>query len=262
MQHVKSSGRSVGITTIADVVNRFIDHINRFAPGTIPPDPRGRVTPIRFRRTLAWHIANQPGGLVALAVQYGHLRTAISEGYASRVRDGIQDLVDFETARSIAYRLSDAAESFDNGVGVSGPSALRFVEALREQTAQFGGIVASQRQARSLLNNTKLTVFQNADAFLWCNFKNDTALCLIDRDDADRATTPRLDRCKANCSNVARTDSDASALRLTAASFRQQATHMPRPAADRLNARADDLVDQADMHDRDRFTIEQIDANF
>ena len=71
----------------------------------IPDDPLGAIGLQRFRRTLAWHIARRPGGLVALAIQYGHMRTAFdstTEGYASRSRNGIHDLIDLETARAVA----------------------------------------------------------------------------------------------------------------------------------------------------------------
>jgi integrase len=71
----------------------------------IPDDPHGKISASCFRRTLAWHIARRPNGLVALAIQYGHMRTAFdwtTEGYASRSRDGIHDLIDLETARAVA----------------------------------------------------------------------------------------------------------------------------------------------------------------
>ena len=42
----------------------------------IPDDPHGKIGLGRFRRSLAWHIARRPNGLVALAIQYGHMRTA------------------------------------------------------------------------------------------------------------------------------------------------------------------------------------------
>ncbi|MET9762225.1 hypothetical protein ABZ016_24745 [Streptomyces sp. NPDC006372] len=48
----------------------------------IPDDPHGAIGLARFRRTLTWHITRRPGGLVALAIQYGHMRTAVSGGYA------------------------------------------------------------------------------------------------------------------------------------------------------------------------------------
>lgn len=259
-QHLRNAGRSIGLGTIADGVNRLIRHANSRTPDSIPDDPAGRVAPIRFRRTLAWHIANQPGGLVALAVQYGHLRVAISEGYASRVRDGIHDLIDFETARAIATRLADAADSMDDGEGVSGPAALRFVNALREQSEQFMGIVTSPRQARSLLRNSRLAVFQNDDAFVWCNFDKDTALCLA-ASDPDATATPRLDRCKPNCSNVARTDGQAQRLLQAADQFRREAETMPRPSADRLLARANEFGALAEQHFRDRRTLRDVDTN-
>ncbi|MFE5540982.1 hypothetical protein ACFQ78_35320 [Streptomyces sp. NPDC056519] len=65
----------------------------------IPDDPHGPIGLARFRRTLAWLSARGPGGLVALAIQYGHLRTTISGGYAAAGRDGIHELLDIETAR-------------------------------------------------------------------------------------------------------------------------------------------------------------------
>ncbi|MFF7976707.1 hypothetical protein [Streptomyces sp. NPDC007905] len=46
----------------------------------IPDDPFGALGVARFRRSLAWHIARRPGGLVAQAIQYGHMRTAMSAG--------------------------------------------------------------------------------------------------------------------------------------------------------------------------------------
>jgi hypothetical protein len=256
-----SVGRSVGLTTIADGVIRFIDHLNTLKPGTIPSDPAGRVTPMRFRRTLAWHIANQPGGLVALAIQYGHLKTAVSEGYASRVRDGIHDLIDFETARSIAKRLSEAAEAFGEGEGVSGPAALRFVSALRQQTEQFNGIVTSPRQAQSLLKNSALSVYQNDDAFVWCNFQRDTALCLSGPVSTDVAT-PKLEQCVSNCSNICRTDRQTRDLRNFADGLRREAEYMPVPSAERLRAKADELDSCAEQHDNDRRTREDFDAEY
>ncbi|WP_322734558.1 hypothetical protein [Streptomyces ferrugineus] len=74
----------------------------------IPDDPHGGITMGRFRRTLAWHVARRPGGLVALAIQYGHMRTVLnartSSGYGSRSRRGIHAILDVETARAANLR--------------------------------------------------------------------------------------------------------------------------------------------------------------
>ncbi|MEU9993088.1 hypothetical protein AB0E10_41325 [Streptomyces sp. NPDC048045] len=84
----------------------------------IPPDPRGRIGTERFRRSLAWHIARRPGGLVALAIQYGHLRTSVAAGYAARSRDGIHDLLDVETARATTDTVADLNAALEDGVGI------------------------------------------------------------------------------------------------------------------------------------------------
>jgi hypothetical protein len=81
-------------------------------------------------RSLAWHIARRPNGLVALAIQYGHMRTALAydwttEGYGSRSRAGIHDLIDLETARATADTVMDLHESIESGGGISGPAARR-----------------------------------------------------------------------------------------------------------------------------------------
>ncbi|MDT0615013.1 hypothetical protein [Streptomyces lancefieldiae] len=68
----------------------------------VPEDPHGNLGLSRLRRTLAWHIARRPGGLVVLAIQYEHMRTALdarmSSGYGSRERRGFYGELDVETA--------------------------------------------------------------------------------------------------------------------------------------------------------------------
>ena len=41
----------------------------------IQPDPAGRIYSTRLRRTLAYFIVRRPGGLIAAALQYGHVRS-------------------------------------------------------------------------------------------------------------------------------------------------------------------------------------------
>lgn len=101
---------SLKLDTMRDGIEAFIAWANAGATKhdvpteAIPPDPHGAIGTARFRRSLAWHIARRPGGLVALAIQYGHARTAFStvtDGYGSRSRNGIHDLIDIETARAV-----------------------------------------------------------------------------------------------------------------------------------------------------------------
>ena len=81
-------------------IHEFIDWVNDFCrererPG-IPPDPRGRVNNSRFRRTLAWFIRRRPRGLVAGAIQYGHVHTRLIQGYAGDYNSGFPDEYAYE----------------------------------------------------------------------------------------------------------------------------------------------------------------------
>ncbi|MFG3227606.1 integrase [Kitasatospora sp. NPDC048194] len=256
----RRSGRSLAIATMSNRVERFTAWVNTHTRSrgrqaeVIPPDPHGRVGTGRFRRTLAWHIARRPGGLVALAVQYGHMRTLISQGYGSRTRGGIHDLLDFETARTVAEHLSEVHEAIQEGEGVSGPAARRLIHAAAQEHERFGGMIATVKQARRLLADPTLNVFENKEAFLFCNYDRSKALCHPGR--GGKSEAPSLDRCRSNCANIARTDQQAIHLREAAGSLRQQADSrlVPEPLADRLRERAETLSELADKHDADRVT--------
>lgn len=251
------ANRSMAPNTFIERIERFVSWANDRERGLgprIPQDKHGAVTPLRFRRTLAWHIAHQPGGLVALAVQYGHLRTAISEGYSSRSRDGVQNLIDFETARSIAVLLSDANQRLEQGEGSSGPAVLRWVNSVREGASTYGGAVMTTRQAKEMLANQHLTVFLNEESYLWCNYDSSKALCLLST--KDRA--PRLDRCQRECANISRTDSQADGLELEATRLLAEADSgiAPGPMSDRLRETAERALADVAEHRRDRITLE------
>ncbi|MGW1438567.1 integrase [Streptomyces griseus] len=253
----RRSGRSLALSTMSNRIESFIEWVNTHSQGrgrqaeAIPQDPHGRVGTGRFRRTLAWHIARRPGGLVALAVQYGHMRTLISEGYGARSRGGIHDLLDFETARKVAEHLSEVHEAIQNGEAVSGPAARRLIDAAAQEHSRFGGIIASVRQARSLLADPTMHVFENAETFLFCNYDRAKALCHPGR--GGKNETPSLDRCKTNCANIARTDEHARQLKKAADSLGQQATSglVPEPLADRIQERAQALSQLAYQHELD-----------
>ncbi|GAA2774060.1 integrase [Kitasatospora cinereorecta] len=213
----------------------------------IPDDKYGSVGVSRFRRTLAWHIARRPGGLVALAIQYGHLRTAMSAGYASRSRDGIHDLLDVETALAVADTLAAVNEEITNGSGISGPAARRAISAATH-AAEFAGTIVNARQARALLQNPSLAIYDNPSAMLMCVYKPDRALC----NRVTSRTSPRLDRCVSTCSNIARADSHAQLMREEAESLEQQASQAPGPLGDRMRTRAQRLRDEAEQHDLTR----------
>ncbi|MFL0395158.1 integrase [Streptomyces albus] len=215
----------------------------------VPDDPHGPIGLARFRRTLAWHIARRPGGLVALAIQYGHMRTTVSGGYAARGRDGIHQMLDIESARATADTLTTLHDDLARGVGISGPAARRAIHAAA-QAPSFAGSIRTHRQARDILGNPALTVYDNPRSMLMCVYNRERALChRLDADDA-----PRLDRCRPSCANIARTDHHAVQLLQHAQVLEKQAASeaVPDPLADRLARRAVQLRAIANCHEHDR----------
>jgi integrase len=245
--------------TLRDRIEEFTGWANREAARhhltgqAIPADPHGPISLARFRRSLAWHIARRPNGLVALAIQYGHMRTAfgqrVTEGYASRSRDGIHALIDLETARATADTLATLHDDLANGEGISGPAARRVIRAAAT-VSRFAGAPITLDSARKLLKNQDAMVYDNPHALVLCHYKRDRALCHRD----GVKDTPSLDHCVPGCGNIARTDQQAAGLRERALALETRAAHLPQPAGDRLRGTVARLRDQADKHDRTRIT--------
>ncbi|MER5548587.1 integrase [Streptomyces sp. NPDC002589] len=253
---VQSGDGSLRISTIRGRIEEFIVWANAEA-GTlgrahevIPPDPHGSIGTERFRRTLAWHIARRPGGLVALAIQYGHLRTTVSAGYASRSRDGIHKLLNVETARATIDTITDLQDDLDNGIGVSGPAARRAINAAAT-APQFQGTIVTARTARKILSNPALAVYDNPNTLLMCVYNRDRALCHRDTDN----DSPSLDRCVSACANIARSDHHADQLRERATALDTRASRLPGPIGDRLRGNAAKCREIADDHDRTRIVL-------
>ncbi|MFC5724163.1 integrase [Streptomyces gamaensis] len=223
---------------------------------TIPPDPHGAIGTTRFRRSLAWHIARRPGGLVALAIQYGHMRTAlateVSEGYASRSRSGIHRLIDVETALSVAETAAELRDHFDVGGGVSGPAA-RHALLRAARTPRFEGREIKANFARKFLARDGAVLYDNPHALLLCLYKRDRALCA----NSTLREAPALDRCVPGCGNSVRTDDHAAQLRERADLLDKKAVHTPQPVGDRIRANATRLRSYADEHDRTRITRQE-----
>lgn len=250
--------RALTIGTMRDRIERFAAWATQLAQALnrpheqIPADPHGEIGTSRFRRTLAWHIARRPGGLIALAIQYGHLRTSISGNYASRGRDGIHDLLDIETARATADTLSDLNDALAAGVGISGAAARRAIHAATNAPS-FDGAVITARQARDLLANPALAVHDNPHALLLCVYDPHKARCRRQ----SQQDAPILDRCVAGCANISRTDQQAQQLVVKAETLEKQAAGLtPEPLAERLRAHASTLRAHVQQHERTRITLE------
>jgi len=222
----------------------------------VPKDPYGGLGLSRLRRTLAWHIARRPGGLVALAIQYGHMRTVLdartSTGYGSRERRGFHQELDVETALAAgdtAARLRDATAA---GERISGPAARRAIVGAASMP-RFEGALTTPKAAAKFLARDGLVLFDNPDAFLICAFKRDTALCEPDAE----ATAPNQFACQLGCGNAVRTDSHARAAQEHADRLDLKAAHLPKPLGDRLRQTAHRFRALADAHATTARTAEE-----
>jgi integrase len=227
---------------------------------TIAEDPHGAISTSRFRRSLAWHIARRPGGLIALAIQYGHMRTILdartSSGYGSRSRHGIHGVLDIETALAAADTASRLQDRVAAGEKISGPAAGRALSAAA-QTPRFEGRTITRnfaRKATAFLARDGIVLYDNPDAFLICAFKRDNALCEPD----PGATAPRQYDCRPGCGNTVRTDTHARNLRQRATELDRLAARAPGPIAKRLMANAAQLRATADTHDTTAESLEAL----
>ncbi|MEV8106229.1 integrase [Streptomyces sp. NPDC088135] len=218
---------------------------------TIPEDPHGAIGTARFRRSLAWHIARRPGGLVALAIQYGHMRTVLdartSSGYGSRSRTGIHSVLDVETALAAADTAAKLRDQVAAGEKISGPASRRALNAAATTLRFLGRIVPKTfaKKAAAFLARDGVVLFDNPDALLICAFKHDNALCEPDAG----ATAPRQYDCRPGCGNAVRTDTHARQLRERADEIDQLAAAAPGPNGRRLRANADRLRETAANHE-------------
>jgi hypothetical protein len=144
--------------TITEAIDELISWVNRYChtqgldTERIPADPRGRVTLSRFRRTLAWHIVRRPRGLIAGAIQYGHLHVRITLGYSGSYASGFPDDHAYEDWFFRLEQLADREERLAAGEHVSGPAADTYRHRVHTAQQKFAGrVLTSSRQARDLL---------------------------------------------------------------------------------------------------------------
>nr|WP_202535051.1 integrase [Streptomyces sp. SID4923] len=245
---------SLTLVTIADRIAEFVAWINqeavrqRLPEQTVPEDPLGPINTARWRRTLAWHIARRPGGLVALAVQYGHMRTFLdartSHGYGARGRRGMHGVLDMETVLATADTAARLRDATAAGKMISGPAARRALIDAADMP-QFEGALTTARATRQLRQLDGHLLFDNPDGFLICAFKNENALC----EPGAGAIAPLPLACQKGCGNAIRTDEHARAARKRADHLDLQAAHVPGPMARALHVEAAEWRHVANTHD-------------
>ncbi|KDN82804.1 hypothetical protein [Kitasatospora cheerisanensis] len=254
---------SLTLSALAERIKDLVAWINQEAAGqglpgqTVPADPHGPISPSRWRRTLAWHVARRPGGLVALAIQYGHMRAFLdartSAGYGARGRRGMHSVLDVETVLATADTAANLRDAAAAGERISGPAAGRaLIDAA--DTPRFEGALLTARATRQLNQMRGHLLYDNPDSFLICAFKEDNALCGPDAG----AIAPLPFACQTGCGNAVRTDAHAQAARAHADRLEQRAAYVPGPMAKALHAAAAKWRGVADTHDATARTAQEI----
>ncbi|MGN2638822.1 hypothetical protein ACTD5D_22165 [Nocardia takedensis] len=238
---------------------RFTNWVNTYCrdhhrTDTIPTPARA-IAPSQFRRTLAWFICRRPRGLVAAAIQYGHLHVQITQGYGGNYASGFPDDLAFERWLARLDELDEADRRLADGEHVSGPAADAYRTRVAGGSSRFAGrVIRGGRQARHILANPSLQIYPGKG--MTCVFNAATALCELAPSVDDARHTPDTTDCRPTCRNIARTDTDITELRAEADNLRaaldDPASPPIRLARQRL--RLDHLDKILDQHDTERET--------
>lgn len=175
----------------------------------------------QFRRTLAWHIANQPFGVVAGTRQYKHASFAIFEGYAGTSASGFADEVAADKAVAKLDYVEDLYHDWNEG-GRSAGGAVKRIEAefdrIRGELGDLPGVVASPERLRTMLRHLTLTL--HPGALNDCFHHADTAVCGKRAQSVGRPL-PMLNMCL-SCPNSRRSSVHLPRYRQTRAAAEQE----------------------------------------
>ena len=225
----------------------------------IASDPAGNVTLDRFRRSIAWHIVNQPEGLLAAGVQFGHMQSTTTEGYASTMTSGIAATMDQERRKALYSTLQDNANAAKTGMNVSGPAATRLGGALNRFAAkEFPGTFAelSAKDERRLRSDPDLAVRENPGHGCLClanPLKPETMACSRGNDGE-----PNRNDCRTYCGNRAYTDATIERDRLEANQLRERISQVNPILGARIAKRISHLEEHIADHERDGQSLKAI----
>ncbi len=205
----------------------FRDHVsNLFSQNDEPFIPDDGDQPWafnsrQFRRTLAWHIAHQPFGVIAGARQYHHAKLVMFEGYAGTSASGFAAEVAAEENIATLDYLEDLYRDWDDGARSGGGAGARIDAEFARIRADLGdppGITADPPRLRAMLAHLTRTL--HPGVLNDCFFNHATAACAGAAGHA-RHPLPMISTCL-RCPNARR--SSIHLPRLTAA--RDQATEL------------------------------------
>jgi hypothetical protein len=172
----------------------------------------------QFRRTLAWHIAHQPFGVIAGARQYHHAKLVMFEGYAGTSASGFAAEVAAEENLATLDYLEDLYRDWDDGAHSGGGAAARIdaeFSRIRADLGDLPGITADPPRLRAMLAHLTRTL--HPGVLNDCFYNHATAACAKAAGHA-RRPLPMISTCL-RCPNA-----------------RRSAVHLPRLTAARDQA--------------------------
>ena len=215
----------------------------------IDVDPAGNVTLDRFRRSIAWHIVNQPEGLLAAGVQFGHMKSTTTDGYGSTISSGMAATMDHERTRALYSTLQDHANAARTGLSVSGPAVKRLGNALnRFEANRFPGTYAdlTKKEERRLRSDPDLAVRDNPGHTCLCvadPMKPETMACAREDDE------PNRNDCRTYCGGRVYTDATIAEDRKEAARLRRSLESANPIMAARINKRIKHIEQHVAEHE-------------
>ncbi|MFD6426710.1 hypothetical protein [Streptomyces sp. NPDC060198] len=219
----------------------------------IPPDPVKHLHGSRFRRTLAYFIVRRLRGLIAAALQYGHLKTKVTLNYAANDGDSWLDDVAVERLEMVLEPSEDDWTRLEEE-HVSGPAAAEYRRRTAGAAAFLGHTVRAQAGVSRLLAQTD-TDIHHADA-MTCVHRAETAACRKEKillglpaDDG-----PDASLCRSTCVNLAYTDRDIAEHRTRPTVLMAEARDpmTTRPRRDRAAAQAGNILAVIEPHETSR----------
>ncbi|MCX5327915.1 MULTISPECIES: hypothetical protein [unclassified Streptomyces] len=221
----------------------------------IRPDPVKHLHASRFRRTLAYFIVRRPRGLIAAALQYGHLKTKVTLNYAANDDDSWLDDVAVERLEMVLEQSEDDWTRLEEEhEHVSGPAAAEYRRRTAGAAAFLGRTVRAQASVSRLLAQTDIDI-HHGEA-MTCVHRAETAACRKEKLllGLPAGDGPDESLCRGTCVNLAYTDRDIAEhrtrLHVLVAEARDPMT--PRPRRDRAAAQADQILAVLEQHETSR----------
>lgn len=238
------------IGELIEYANALVIKLQLDSSRRISVDPNGRVTLDRFRRSVAWHVVNQPEGLLAAGVQFGHIEAVVTERYGSSITSGIAATMDHERINALYTTLQGHANAAKTGMKVSGPAAKRLGNAVNRFVAQqFPGtyVDLTKKEERRLRSDPDMVVRENPGHACLCladPMKPETMAC-----SRENNGEPNRNDCRTYCGSRAYTDATVAADKEEAAELRSRLDKVNPILAARINKRINHLEAHIAKHE-------------